>query len=64
MKKLKMSLYIKGDKKNQSGETAIYGKIYSGNDYSTFSTLKYIFKRPLSKLITLGMQLGLTIRLA
>jgi hypothetical protein len=49
MKKLKMSLYIKGDKKNQSGETAIYGKIYSGNDYSTFSTLKYIFKRPLSK---------------
>jgi hypothetical protein len=42
MKKLKVSLYLKGDKKNQNGETAIYGKIYLGNDYSTFSTSKYI----------------------
>jgi integrase len=42
MKKLKVSFYLKGDKKNQNGETAIYGKIYLGNVYSTFSTSKYI----------------------
>jgi hypothetical protein len=42
MKKLKVSLYLEGDKKNQNGETAIYGKIYLGKDYSTFSTSKYI----------------------
>ena len=42
MKKLKVCFYLKGDKKNQDGETAIYGKIYLGNCYSTFSTAKYI----------------------
>lgn len=42
MKKLKVCFYLKGDKKNQDGETAIYGKIYLGNGYSTFSTAKYI----------------------
>ena len=42
MKKLKVSFYLKGDKINQNGETAIYGKIYLGNIYSTFSTAKYI----------------------
>ena len=42
MKKLKVTFYLKGDKKNQNGETAIYGKIYLGNEYSTFSTAKYI----------------------
>ena len=42
MKKLKVCFYLKGDKKNQDGETAIYGKIYLGNIYSTFSTAKYI----------------------
>jgi integrase len=44
MKKLKVSLYLKGDKKNQNGETAIYSKIYLGNEYSTFSTSKYILQ--------------------
>lgn len=44
MKKLKVSYYLKGDKKNHNGEIAIYGKIYLGNIYSTFSTSKYIFK--------------------
>jgi integrase len=44
MKKIKVSYYLKGDKKNQNGETAIYGKIYLGNQYSTFSTSKYILK--------------------
>lgn len=42
MKKQKVSFYIKGDKKNQNGETAIYGKIFLGNNYATFSTSKYI----------------------
>lgn len=28
MKKQKVSFYVKGDKKNQNGETAIYGKIF------------------------------------
>jgi integrase len=42
MKKLKVCFYLKGDKKNANGETAIYGKIYLGNIYSTFSTSKYI----------------------
>jgi Arm DNA-binding domain len=49
MKKLKVSLYLKGDKKNQNGETAIYGKIYLGNEYSTFSTSKYIQQERWSK---------------
>jgi integrase len=49
MKKLKVSFYLKGDKKNQSGETAIYGKIYLGNLYSTFSTSKYILQERWSK---------------
>lgn len=49
MKKLKVSFYLKGDKKNQNGETAIYGKIYLGNAYSTFSTSKYIFQERWSK---------------
>ena len=44
MKKLKVCFFIKGDKKNKDGETAIYGKIYLGNVYSTFSTSKYILK--------------------
>ena len=44
MKKLKVSFYLKGDKKNQNGETAIYGKIYLGNVYSTFSTSKHILQ--------------------
>lgn len=44
MKKLKVSFYLKGDKKNQNGETAIYGKIYLGNKYSTFSTSQYIYQ--------------------
>ncbi len=42
MKKLKVCFFIKGDKKNKDGETAIYGKIYLGSVYSTFSTSKYI----------------------
>lgn len=42
MKKQKVSFYVKGDKKNQNGETAIYGKIFLGNKYATFSTSKYI----------------------
>jgi hypothetical protein len=49
MKKQKVCFYLKGDKKNQNGETAIYGKIYLGNDYSTFSTSKYILKERWSK---------------
>jgi integrase len=49
MKKLKVCFYLKGDKKNQSGETAIYGKIFVGNDYSTFSTSKYIMKERWAK---------------
>lgn len=44
MKKLKVCFFIKGDKKNKDGETAIYGKIYLGNVYSTFSTSKYILQ--------------------
>jgi integrase len=42
MKKLKVSFYLKGDKKNQFGETAIYGKIFLGTGKTTFSTAKYI----------------------
>ncbi|MGZ0014828.1 phage integrase SAM-like domain-containing protein [Yeosuana sp. AK3] len=42
MKKLKVKYYVKGDKKNESGETAIYGKIYIGTTKTTFSTSKYI----------------------
>lgn len=49
MKKLKVCFYLKGDKKNQSGETAIYAKIYLGNEYSTFSTSKYILQERWSK---------------
>lgn len=49
MKKLKVSFYLKGDKKNQNGETAIYAKIYLGNLYSTFSTSKYILQERWSK---------------
>jgi integrase len=49
MKKLKVCFYLKGDKKNQDGETAIYGKIYLGNGYSTFSTAKYIQKERWAK---------------
>jgi integrase len=49
MKKLKVNFYLKGDKKNQNGETAIYGKIYLGNQYSTFSTSKYIQQERWSK---------------
>lgn len=49
MKKLKVSFYLKGDKKNQNGETAIYGKIYLGNQCSTFSTSKYIQQERWSK---------------
>lgn len=44
MKKLKVSFYLKGDKKKQNGETTIYGKIYLGNLYSTFSTSKHILQ--------------------
>jgi hypothetical protein len=44
MKKLKGSFCLKGDKKNQNRETAIYDKIFLGNDYSTFSTSKYILQ--------------------
>ena len=49
MKKLKVSFYLKGDKKNQSGETTIYGKIFIGNDNSTFSTSKTILQERWSK---------------
>lgn len=49
MKKIKVSYYLKGDKKNQNGETAIYGKIYLGNQYSTFATSKYIKQERWSK---------------
>jgi hypothetical protein len=49
MKKLKVSFYLKGDKKNQNGETAIYAKIYLGSLYSTFSTSKYILQERWSK---------------
>jgi len=49
MKKLKVSFYLKGDKKNHNGETAIYAKIYLGNLYSTFSTSKYISQERWSK---------------
>lgn len=42
MKKLKVCFYLKGDKKNQVGETAIYGKIFLGTGKTTFSTTKYI----------------------
>lgn len=49
MKKLKVSFYLKGDKKNQSGETAIYAKIYLGSLYCTFSTSKYILQERWSK---------------
>ncbi|WKL47836.1 phage integrase SAM-like domain-containing protein [Flavobacterium pectinovorum] len=44
MKKLKVNFYLKGDKKNADGNIAIYAKIYLGNQYSTFSTSKYISK--------------------
>ena len=40
---------MKGDKKNQNGETAIYAKIYLGSLYSTFSTSKYILQERWSK---------------
>jgi integrase len=49
MKKLKVCFYLKGDKKNHNGETAIYAKIYLGNLYSTFSTSKYILQERWSK---------------
>lgn len=49
MKKLKVCFYLKGDKKNQSGETAIYGKIYLGSLNTTFSTSKYILQERWSK---------------
>lgn len=49
MKKLKVCFFIKGDKKNKDGETAIYGKIYLGNVYSTFSTSKYILQERFEK---------------
>lgn len=49
MRKLKVNFYLKGDKKNQNGETAIYGKIYVGTDKTTFSTSKYIAKERWSK---------------
>jgi integrase len=49
MKKLKVSFYLKGDKKNQNGETAIYAKIYLGSLYTTFSTSKYILQERWSK---------------
>jgi integrase len=49
MKKIKVNFYLKGDKKNQNGETAIYGKIYLGNQYSTFATSKYIQQERWSK---------------
>lgn len=49
MKKLKVSFYLKGDKKNQSGVTIIYGKIFIGNDNSTFSTSKTILQERWSK---------------
>lgn len=49
MKKLKVCFYLKGDKKNQNGETAIYAKIYLGKIYSTFSTSKYISQERWSK---------------
>jgi len=42
MKKLKVSYYLKGDKKNAQGETAIYGKLFLGKEKTTFSTGKYI----------------------
>lgn len=42
MKKLKVCFYLKGDKKNQVGETAIYAKIYLAKEKTTFSTAKYI----------------------
>lgn len=44
MKKLKVNFYLKGDKKNQDGETAISTEIYLGNLYATFSTSKYILQ--------------------
>ena len=44
MKKLKVNFYLKGDKKNADDNIAIYAKIYLGNQYSTFSTSKYISK--------------------
>jgi hypothetical protein len=44
MKKLKINFYLKGDKKNADGTIAIYAKIYLGNQFSTFSTSKYISK--------------------
>ena len=40
---------MKGDKKNQNGETAIYAKIYLGSLYTTFSTSKYILQERWSK---------------
>lgn len=49
MKKLKVSFYLKGDKKNQLGETAIYGKIFLGKEKTTFSTSKYISQERWSK---------------
>lgn len=49
MKKLKLGFYLKGDKKNQNGETAIYCKIFLGNDCTTFSTSKYILQERWSK---------------
>lgn len=42
MKKLKTNFYLKGDKTNSSGETAIYGKIFIGADLATYATSKYI----------------------
>jgi integrase len=59
MKKIKVSYYLKGDKKNQNGETAIYGKIYLGNQYSTFSTSKYILRERWEK--TNGLRKALRI---
>lgn len=49
MKKVKVSFYLKGDKKNQNGETTIYGKIFVGNDCSTFSTSKTILQERWAK---------------
>ena len=49
MKKLKVNFYLKGDKKNQQGETAIYGKIFLGREKTTFSTSKYILQERWSK---------------
>lgn len=42
MKKLRTNFYLRGDKTNQNGETAIYGKIFVGVDLATYATSKYI----------------------